>query len=229
MENFRRYAVYYVPRRGEMAEATAAWLGWDLALGRAVTQPRLEGLPMPLATLTEAPRKYGFHGTIKAPFRLADGINARHLATACAALAETLPAVTMRGLGLSALGGFVALTPDGDDAALLRLGAEVVSKLDGLRAPLTAEEIARRRPERLTPRQRDLLGLWGYPHVMEEFRFHLTLTDDLPPDTREPVLRVLQNWLVPILPQPFVIEDLCLVGEDGAGRFHLLSRHALTG
>lgn len=229
MEQFQRFALYYVPRAGEMAEAAAAWLGWDIARGRAVAQPRLAGLPAPLADLTAAPRRYGFHGTIKAPFRLASDASPRMLATACAALAEALPPVRMAGLRLSALGGFLALTPEGDDTALLTLGAEVVSGLDRFRAPLTDAEIARRRPDRLSPRQRDLLDLWGYPHVMEEFRFHLTLTGDLPPDQRDATARVLEHWLLPILPQPFAVEDICLAGEDAAGRFHLVSRHALTG
>ena len=98
-----------------------------------------------------------------------------------------------------------------------------------LRAPLTTEEIARRKPERLSPRQRELLDRWGYPFVMEEFQFHLTLTDKLPEDQRPPVMAALQEYLSPVLPRPFVIEDLCLLGEEMDGRFHLLHRAALSG
>ena len=96
-----------------------------------------------------------------------------------------------------------------------------------MRAALTEDEIARRRPDQLSPRQRELLDLWGYPQVMEEFRFHLTLTDRLPDPA--PVLQVLGPYFAPVLPTPFVIQDLCLFGEDSGGRFHLLHRHALTG
>lgn len=229
MEDFRRYAIYYVPRPGEIAEAAAAWLGWDLAQGRAVPPPLLAGLPGPLADLTAAARPYGFHGTLKAPFRLAPGQSARALNLATARLAERLAPVSLPRLRLAEPGGFLALIPEGDAKDLLGLGAEVVSQLDRFRAPLTAAEIARRRPDRLSPRQRDLLDTWGYPHVMEAFRFHLTLTGDLEADARAAVMRVLESWLLPILPAPFVIEDICLVGEDAAGRFHLLARHALTG
>ena len=88
-------------------------------------------------------------------------------------------------------------------------------------------EIARRRPDWLSTRQRDLLDRWGYPHVMEEFRFHLTLTDRL--DEPEPVRAALADYFAPVLPRPFVIEDLCLFGEDQSGRFHLLHRYALSG
>lgn len=223
MEDFRRYAIYYVPRPGEIAEAAAAWLGWDLAQGRAVPPPLLAGLPGPLADLTAAARPYGFHGTLKAPFRLAPGQSARALNLATARLAERLAPVSLPRLRLAEPGGFLALIPEGDAKDLLGLGAEVVSQLDRFRAPLTAAEIARRRPDRLSPRQRDLLDTWGYPHVMEAFRFHLTLTGDLEADARAAVMRVLESWLLPILPAPFVIEDICLVGEDAAGRFHLLA------
>ena len=146
-----------------------------------------------------------------------------------AALAGRLAPVRCEGLVLENLQGFLALTPEGCEAALLELGAAVVDGTNDLRAPLTEAEIARRRPESLTQRQRELLALWGYPYVMEEFRFHLTLTDRLAADVAGAVAAALRTHFAPVLPRPFVIADLCLFGEDAAGRFHLLSRHALTG
>ena len=229
MSGFRRYAVYYAPRRGDFAEAAAEWLGWDVASGKAVAQPDLAGLPRALHDLTAAPRKYGFHGTIKAPFRLAQGATESQLQTAAAGLARSLGPARMPGLKLAHLGGFLALVPDGDEAGLMTLAAEVVRGLDAFRAPLSPEERARRNPERLSPRKRELLDQWGYPHVMEMFRFHLTLTDDLPEDQIIPVARVAADWFAPVIPAPFVVEDLCLFGEDMLGRFHLIGRHALTG
>lgn len=229
MTDFQRFAVYYAPRPGDFAAATAAWLGWDAATGQAVDHPALDGLPAPLADLTRAPRKYGFHGTIRAPFRLAADVRPADVTAACDDLARRCAPVRLDGLHLHRIGGFLALVPSGDDTDLMALGADVVSHLDPLRAPLTAADIARRRPDRLTPRQCQLLDLWGYPYVMEEFRFHLTLTDDLPPAQADAVAAVLTPWLAPVLPRPFDVADLCLFGEDAQGRFHLLSRHALTG
>lgn len=229
MTDFSRYAIYYAPRAGAFADATAAWLGWDAATGRPVPHPDMAGLPAPVADLTRAPRKYGFHGTIKAPFRLAAGVTEAALQAELATLAARLAPARSDGLRLENLKGFLALLPDGDDTEILSLGAEVVTTLDPLRADLTAAEIARRKPDRLTPRQRHLLDQWGYPYVMEEFRFHLTLTDDLPEAQAAAVAAVLSSWLAPVLPRPFVIEDLCLFGEDAQGRFHLIARHALTG
>lgn len=229
MDGFRRYAIYYAPRDGAFAGAVASWLGWDPVAGAAVAHPSLDGLPAPVETLTAEPRKYGFHGTIKAPFRLAAGVGRGDLEREVARLAARLAPVVMPGLRVAALKGFVALLPEGDEADLLELGAEIVTRLDPLRAALTGAEVAKRRPERLSARQRALLEQWGYPYVMEEFRFHLTLTGNLEEAQTQAVLAVLEHWLAPVLPRPFVIEDLCLFGEDAVGRFHLLSRHALTG
>lgn len=221
MTEYKRFAVYYAPTPGDFATRANLWLS-DAA-------PALPGLPRAPAELTAAPRRYGFHGTIKAPFRLADGIDPNMLKANLAALAARLPPVRMAGLRLEILKDFLAMIPEGDETDLLALGAEVVSRLDPLRAPLNEAEIARRRPDRLTARQRELLARWGYPYVMEEFRFHLTLTDDLPADLAQSTAAILGPWFAEVLPRPFDITDLCLFGEDADGRFHLLHRYPLTG
>lgn len=229
MKTMKRYAVYFAPRPGEFARRAADWLGWDVTTGEARVQPDLPGLPAPVVDLTADPRKYGFHGTIRAPFRLAPGVSPADVQTVVRDLAETTSQVVCHGLRLENLHGFLALTPVGCEAALLELGARVVEATNPLRAQLTEAEIAKRRPERLSPRQRALLETWGYPGVMEEFRFHLTLTSRLPDHQVADVARVLEQHFAPVLPKPFVIEDLCLFGEDDEGRFHLLHRYALTG
>jgi Protein of unknown function (DUF1045) len=191
-----------------------------------LSQPKLPGITDP-AAITQDARRYGFHGTLRAPFRLAEGVTALHMMEALAMLAGRTAPVVCDGLRLENMHGFIALTPEGCEATLLALGAAVVEATDPLRAFLTEAEVARRRPEALSPRQRTLLERWGYPFVMEEFRFHLTLTDRLAKPA--PVAAALAAHFAPVLPRPFVIEDLCLFGEDSAGCFHLLHRHALIG
>ncbi len=226
MEAIKRYAIYYAPRPGGFAQAAASWLGWDAEAGQAVAQPDLT-LPRALSQITAEPRKYGFHATLKPPFRLAEGYEIADLRQAVASLARSLDPLRLDGLSLAPLGGFLALQPLGDISDLVDLSAEVVRRLDPYRASLTEAEIARRRPESLTPRQRELLAAYGYPFVMEEFRFHLTLTDRLGPDLAE-VRRAAEAHFAGLIPQPFDLEDLCLFGEDRAGRFHLLHRYPLS-
>lgn len=224
MEQMKRFAIYYAPQAGAFADAAAAWLGWDLAKGCAAAQPaHLPDLP----AHTQAPRKYGFHGTVKPPFRLAAGVSAQDLASAVQSLAARLPMAAMQGLEFAQIGGFLALIPRGDTAALADVAAEVVRVLDPYRAPLTPAEMARRRPDSLTERQQALLAIYGYPYVMEEFQFHLTLSGQLDGPTLNAVQLAAQAHFDGLLPQPFVLADLCLCGEDEAGRFHLLHRYAL--
>ena len=226
--SYKRYAIYAAPE-GALWDAASQWLGWDAARGAALPQPEMGDLPRPLAEITEAPRKYGFHGTIKPPFRLAKGPSHDDLVWAAEAMCLRLSPVVLAGLRLERIGGFLALVPDGDVPALSGLAAQVVEGLDAFRAPPDAAEIARRNPDRLTPRQREYLNQWGYPHVMEEFRFHMTLTGDLPLPESRAVAAVLDPWIAPHLPRPFAIDSLCLFGEAEDGRFHLIHRHTLTG
>jgi putative phosphonate metabolism protein len=226
MEAIKRYAIYYAPRPGGFARAAASWLGWDAEAGSAVAQPALT-LPRTLSEITAEPRKYGFHATLKPPFRLAEGYEIADLRQAVTSLARSLAPLRLEGLSLAPLGGFLALQPMGDTSDLADLAAEVVRSLDPYRASLTEAETARRRPESLTPRQRELLAVYGYPYVMEEFRFHLTLTDRLGAELAE-VQRAAEAHFEGLIPQPFDLEDLCLFGEDRAGRFHLLHRYPLS-
>ena len=79
MDGFKRFGLYVVPE-GALYRAGAEWLGWDSVAGCAVAQPALPGLTDEVAAITATPRKYGFHGTIKPPFRLADGTDPARLA-----------------------------------------------------------------------------------------------------------------------------------------------------
>jgi putative phosphonate metabolism protein len=223
MEQMKRFAVYYAPEPGKFADAAAQWLGWDPQAGRRVVQPAPE-----LAGKTAEPARYGFHGTIKPPFRLTEGMDLVDLHSALHDLAAALQAVEMPGLNLVQIDGFMALVPQGDLTTLNHLAARVVEGLEPFRAPLNDAEIARRRPERLTPRQRALLDQFGYPYVMEEFRFHLTLTDRLTEAEAGPLRALALAHFGPHLPRPFRLTELCLFGEARDGHFHQLHRYPLA-
>lgn len=228
MENFSRFAVYYAPEPGPLATFGAEWLGWDCVAGVETAQLQPRGLPCPAEDITQTPRKYGFHGTIKPPFRLAEGHTPDALALAMGRVVRHLPAVTLAGLKLSRLGHFLALTPEGPATELALLASNIVRELDGFRAPLTDAEIARRRPEALSPTQRALLARWGYPYVMDEFRFHMTLSGRLGDADLAQTEAVLRPVVEPLLPAPFAVTSLCLFGEAGDGRFHLVQRYTLA-
>lgn len=219
---FTRYGVYYTAEGG-FAEAGAAWLGWHIADGTAVAHPEVEGPHLP--ELTETPRKYGFHGTIKPPFALADGTTEADLRGAFATLCDTVKPVICDGLQVARLGRFLALTPRGDTADLAALAAKAVRDLDRFRAAPSEAELAKRRQSNLTPAQEENLALYGYPYVMDQFRFHMTLTGR----TREldTVQQAAERYFAPVLPDPFRVDALTLVGEGDGGRFIEIDRRPL--
>lgn len=228
MQDYQRYAIYWAPPAGPLADFGAAWLGWDPACGEEPAHPEIPGLPLPVRELTYTPRKYGLHATMKPPFRLVAGTTRAGLAAALEHLASTLEPVVLAGLAPERLGNFLALVPQGDTTALARLAARFVRELDPFRAPLTPEDLIRRQASRLSGPQQALLDRWGYPFVMEEFRFHVTLTGKLGEEAAA-VEAALAPVLAPLLPRPFVIGDICLFGEAPDGRFHLLHRYPLSG
>src|SRR5262245_39742721 len=64
-----RYAIYFVPPAGgALYRLGSSLLGYDCYNGAELPWPG--DLPDDWAAMTEAPRRYGFHGTLVAPFRL---------------------------------------------------------------------------------------------------------------------------------------------------------------
>ncbi|MBM7067963.1 DUF1045 domain-containing protein [Actibacterium sp. 188UL27-1] len=228
MDGFTRYAIYFTPTGG-LASFGAAWLGWDNATGTEVAHPQIDGLPRPVAQITDRPRKYGFHGTIKPPFHLAKDKVATALEAETRALCARLKPVELDGLQLAQLGQFLAVIPDGDTTALARLAATFVEELDHFRAPPSEAELARRRGSQLSPPQEDNLARWGYPYVMDQFRFHLTLSGPMEPADLTATHRALDPYLAPHLTRPYRIDTMSLLGADQAGRFHIIHRYTLAG
>lgn len=163
-----RYAVYGVPGIDPAAPAQARRL-------RAAAEDWFAQHP----DITVHPRRYGFHATIKAPFALAEGATVAELERAVTDFAAQRDAVVLPAVRPVVIGSFRALAPTGDLTHVDALAAEVVRAFEPFRAPLSAADIARRRPETLTPRQREILSEVGYPYSLDEYRLHLTLTDSL--------------------------------------------------
>lgn len=225
---YRRFAIYHAPRTGSaLARKGAVWLGRDAETGALLDQPPLAGFD--LAALTAEARRYGLHGTLKPPMRLAPGLGLPDLRAGLADLASGLAPVDLGVLRLRRLGGFLALVPDPQPAALSRLAAQVVAGADRFRAAPDQDELTRRRAPGLSPAQEALLQRWGYPYVMEEFRFHLTLTGRLPDAVAAAVMAAARAHLDDALSERQWLSDLALFGEDAHGVFHLLERVPLTG
>jgi hypothetical protein len=219
-----RFAIYAAPGTGS-ADAAGALLR-DTAeqwLGRCISgAPVAPGIPdgwtrESIDAITADARRYGFHGTLKAPFYLAGGRTAEELNAAVARFAAGHAGAVIPRLSLVRMSGFFALVPGAEAPGLHALADEVVKAFDGFRAPTTDAELARRFRASLTPRQRELLGAWGYPYVLDEFRFHLTLTERIPQERQPEVERTLSDWFAGSLGATVPVDALALFTEAEPG------------
>ncbi len=210
-----RHAVYFAPPPESRWWAFGcAWLGYDALAGQTVCQPAITGVSAAaFARLTEAPRRYGFHATLKAPMRLADGRDPGALEAALAALAAARAPFTLPALQVERLDGFLACTLAAPCAPLQALADDCVRELDPFRAPPSPAELAKRRAAGLTPLQEAMLSRWGYPHVMAAFRFHLTLTGplaDVPPELEHAVASAARQAVAELAGEPLPCDAVCL-------------------
>ncbi|HWL20866.1 MAG TPA: DUF1045 domain-containing protein [Bradyrhizobium sp.] len=230
MANFPRYAIYYAsPQHSDLDRFGAQHLGYDAWSGEDMPFPeRVVQVVPDWRALTEDPRKYGFHATLKAPMALADGKTETELLAACAAFAEMPRPVPVVTPVVQSISGFIAVIPSEPSPDLQQFAADCVSAFDCFRAPLTREDRARRNPAKLTPRQRDYLDRWGYPYVMEEFRFHMTLTGRLDAAPREPILAMLQARFAGLGMERIAVDRLVLFRQnDNASRFRIIGQWPL--
>lgn len=229
MTNFPRYAIYFAAEPGSALDRFgAALLGYDAHRGIDVAFPTGMGLPADWREMTEDPRKYGFHATMKPPMALATGKTERELIAACSGFAGTPRAIPTIRPVIDSIDGFVAVVPDAPCSDLENLAADCVRAFDPFRAPLTERDRARRNPAKLTRRQCDYLDRWGYPYVFDEFRFHMTLTGRLDADRRTSVLAVLQDRFRAVGATSLAIDSIALFRQEQASRrFRVVGRWPL--
>lgn len=215
-----RVAVYWAPRLEDpLHRLGSQWLGRDSETGATMAQPSIPGIDLVEATC-EA-RGYGLHATLKPPFRLATSYAALR-ADAMALAARTAP-FAMPSLQLAEHHGFLALLESEKSQPLQAFCDSCVKGLDAHRAPSTPEEIARRKPERLTERQREYLHRWGYHYVFDEWWFHVTLSRRLNEAELDVVRPALTAHLGSVPADPRRVTELCLFTQAGPGAPFLLA------
>jgi putative phosphonate metabolism protein len=207
-----RAALYFAPPADHpLTQSASRWLGRDAWTDSSLPRDGDREIgPDELAALTAEPRGYGFHATLKPPFRFSDGSSLDALRGSLADFCRDRSPIRIPALALARLGSFFALVPAEDVPALAALAGDVVRQFDRFRAPLTEAEIARRRPDRLTERQRALLSAWGYPHVFEEFRFHMTLTGPVPEERWNRIESLLRSRFAGFIGRPLAVDTLCI-------------------
>lgn len=176
-----RYAAYYAPAIGsDWWDFGSHWLGRCAATGEIRAQPGIHGVAPELqSALTAAPRRYGWHATLKAPFTLASRVSAEMLQEGIDSLSRTRDAFELPVLKVVLLDDFLALVPTTACAQLDSFANSCVVGLHTFAASLSPAELARRRAKGLDEEEEALLLRWGYPFVLHKFRFHMSLTGSL--------------------------------------------------
>ncbi len=226
-----RVAIYFAPPPGSALERSAsAWLGRSPWLPADAGTEGLAEMASGPDAIVSAPRRYGFHATLKAPFRLAPGKDTEGLRAALREISESMRAVAIPSLTLSRLGPFLALTEADPSDAMMALASDVVRRLEPFRAALTEAELARRRQARLDAREAAYLEQYGYPYVLDAFRFHMTLTGPIKEPDRDAVEAVLRARFADHLGRPCMIDALTLFTEPNPGApFIARDRYPLAG
>jgi putative phosphonate metabolism protein len=210
-----RYAIYLAP-----SPDTPLWRAASRVIGRDAVSG--ETLPFPdiapcdaedWGEATAEPRRYGFHGTLKAPFELAEGRTEASLIEAAEGFAATRHGFSITDLTVRSMKSFVALTPEAPSADLDGLAADCVVAFEPFRAPLSPAERARRVASLTDPRHVASVDRWGYPWVFEDFRFHMTLTGSLPETRREAARAGLADFLGDVA-RPLAVDAIAIFRQD---------------
>jgi putative phosphonate metabolism protein len=221
-----RYAIYYLPD-----PASAIWrfgssvLGYDAYAASDVAPPADLARTEPrLAEQTAEPRRYGFHATLWAPTPLAAGTDERELVAAVRGFASLRQPFVVPALRVAVLEDFIALVPGVACPDLDTLAADCVRSFAAYRPPLGEADRRRRLAAGLTRRQADYLATWGYPFVLDEFRFHMTLTGALPAEDRERLAARLAAAYASISAPLLVDAVTVLCQPTRAERFRVVER-----
>jgi len=222
-----RYAIYFAPDvNTELHRFGSAWLGRDAISGEDLEQPALEGFDAETQkALTATARGYGFHATLKPPFHLKPGLTAEDLLDRAVRFAAGRKAFEIH-LVLRDLSGFLALMQKESRAEMRELAADCVRDFDPLRALPSEAELEKRRAAGLSSQQELMLQRWGYPYVMNEFRFHMTLSKRIRDDAeREALMREILKHGAEALAAPVRIDAISVFRQKNRSAPFLRLEH----
>jgi 2'-5' RNA ligase len=211
-----RYAVYFCPAEASGLDCFGReWLATTSIPG--IGEERWQ-------TLLSDVRRYGWHATLWAPSALAEGIDEASFQERVARIARSSAPFDLP-LRIDWLAGFLALRPVNESSDVSALAERCVRDLNALRAPLT-DAAWSRRVEGLNETERGYFRSFGYPYVLDRFRFHMTLSAPATVDEEQ----AMRMWLSPMLGEHTVarIDALTLCRERAPGQpFEKMVRIAL--
>ena len=229
MNSFSRYAVYFSPPAdSELSKFASSWLGWDAQSAKKISHPIFKDLTSDISELTKKQSCYGFHGTLKPPFSLANTKNESELKAAILELSQSIKKFEISAVSLQLINGFAAVVAKYENNEIKNLAKRCVQELDSFRRPESLKVVQKRRSTGLSKNEEFNLQRWGYPYVMDNFQFHLTLTRKLNPEESKNVMEVLASELNEVLSIALPVRDICLFGESHtSGNFQIIESFPL--
>ncbi len=228
-DNYERYAIYYIPDNcSELSHFGRSWFGYDPDAGNCKRE--YYGLDTSLVErITYKPARYGLHATLKAPFNLKLGYDVESLLSTLEGFAKNRKAFEIDSLKYGLHGGCLSLTVDEGEHKINQFASQCVLGFEDFRAPLSMKERTRRLEEKLSLHQRLMLEELGYPYVLSEFRFHITLSSRLSDQEYDSVIRALIPTLESICMKPLKINQVSLLGDPGNEKpFELIKSFPLS-
>jgi hypothetical protein len=220
LDEFERYAVYWVPGRSDaLMRFGTAWMGWCAEAGETRPQDAEARFPSRDSSLTRDVSRHGFHGVIRPPFRLAAGRSLWSIERALQALAETQVFLAIPRLEIAVVDGRVALIPSATDVAACEALSDAVTAVERAIAPLVHADDARAKP--VDHGGRKAAGAGGGLRQLPPSganRFHMPLTDRQELPIAFQIKEELQARLETMLGEPRRLGDLALMGDPGGGR-----------
>ena len=226
--SYERFAIYYIPTPGsDLAEFGRVWFGQND--NEADENTRLFGLETErVQQITKTPARYGMHATLKAPFYLAEGYQLNNLLKTAESFAQNRKSFSIGKLKPTWFSNILVLTPETESRNINQFASQCVLGFEDFRAPLTMKERTRRLEQNLNLHQRVMLEEWGYPYVLSEFKFHITITGKLSREQKEQVLPKLIPALDHICKTPCTIDAIAVAGDPGQGKpFEIIERFEL--
>ena len=237
MTNYKRVAIYFLPKKNSSLENFGKnLLGRDINKKKKISLTRRQkyfinrGFTFfdELKDYCEQPAKYGFHATLKAPFRLKRNVKTKNFYDVISHIAAQHSRFKIKGLKIVYSKKFTFITSRKPNKLLINLENDLVKHLDTFRAELNKTEIKKRIPDSLTFKQNKYLKEWGYPFVFDQFKFHMTLMNQNNNKLSNKQKLELEKLIYKISNNVIEFNEISLLGENKNGHFEEIKRFKLN-
>ena len=237
MTNYKRVAIYFLPKKNSSLENFGKnLLGRDINKKKKISLTRRQKYFInrgftyfdELKDYCEQPAKYGFHATLKAPFRLKRNVKTKNFYDVISHIAAQHSRFKIKGLKIVYSKKFTFITSRKPNKLLINLENDLVKHLDTFRAELNKTEIKKRIPDSLTFKQNKYLKEWGYPFVFDQFKFHMTLMNQNNNKLSNKQKLELEKLIYKISNNVIEFNEISLLGENKNDHFEEIKRFKLN-